>query len=196
MLWRWCCLTVHSGEYLQHKFSLIPIVILTISLTSCDSLVKVCVEDVTLRHKTNMFFDPHVSSRWVHLAQVSFQCGSYACPPDSILSHSILPAPSFTSSPLLISSPLLTSPQYSPPPHCSPPCHCLVYIIHHTYNSLRWGGMSLSSPHPFSGGQGQVHSHSLPNRSPVVLEIVTALVWRAEQRGPSKSSGDQTANGV
>ena len=81
-----------------------------ISLTSCDSLVKVCVEGVTVGQKTNMFFSPRVGSRWVHLAQVSFHCGSYACPPDSVLSHSSsLPAPSFTSSPLLISSPLLTS---------------------------------------------------------------------------------------
>ena len=31
-------------------------------------------------------------------------------------------------------------------------------------------------------------------KQPVVLEIVTALVWRAEQRGPSKSSYTSSAD--
>ncbi len=57
------------------------------TITSCDSLVRVCISrpvSSTLTALT-LRFQLSPASTWVHLAEVSFYGACYTCPPDSIL---------------------------------------------------------------------------------------------------------------
>ncbi len=58
--------------------------IISPTITSCDSLVRVCLSGSTLTALTLRF---HLSSAstWVHLAEVSFYGAGPTCPPDTIL---------------------------------------------------------------------------------------------------------------
>ncbi len=59
--------------------------IISSNITSCDSLVRVCISrSVGLRALT-LRFQLSSSSTWVHLAEVSFYGAGPTCPPDSIL---------------------------------------------------------------------------------------------------------------
>ncbi len=67
--------------------------IISPTVTSCDSLVKVCISRsvsstltaLTLRFKLSS------ASTWLHLPEVSFYWAGPTCPPDSILNRTLLP---------------------------------------------------------------------------------------------------------
>ncbi len=54
------------------------------TITSCDSLVRVCISGSTLTALT-LRFQLSSASTWVHLAEVSFYGASPTCVPDSVL---------------------------------------------------------------------------------------------------------------
>jgi hypothetical protein len=55
------------------------------NITSCDSLVRVCISQVTTQPVIALQFDPPPGSTWVHLAEVVFYGSGSTCPPDTII---------------------------------------------------------------------------------------------------------------
>ncbi len=68
------------------------------TITSCDSLVRVCISRPVSSTLTalSLRFRLSTASTWVHLAEVSFYGAGPTCPPDNIL-DSIPPTPPLTS---------------------------------------------------------------------------------------------------
>ena len=62
-----------------------------ITLTSCTSLVRVCVPVNTLLTLIALQFLPAPDSHWVHLAKVRFNGRDSTCLPDSVLNQTALP---------------------------------------------------------------------------------------------------------
>ncbi len=62
---------------------------ITPAITSCDSLVRVCISRSVSSTRTALTLRFHLSpaSTWVHLAEVSFYGAGPTCPPDSILNQ-------------------------------------------------------------------------------------------------------------
>ncbi len=54
-------------------------------ITSCDSLVRVCISRSVSFELLTLSFQLSSASTWVHLAEVSFYDASPTCPPDRIL---------------------------------------------------------------------------------------------------------------
>ncbi len=55
------------------------------NITSCDSLVRVCISRSVSQTALTLVFQLTSASTWVHLAEVSFYGDGLTCPPDSIL---------------------------------------------------------------------------------------------------------------
>ena len=55
--------------------------------TSCDSLVRVCISNTvsSIRPVLTLVFIPHLTSNWVHFAEVTFYANGSTCPPDTII---------------------------------------------------------------------------------------------------------------
>ncbi len=64
-----------------------PLILATISptITSCYSLVRVCISGPVSFIMLTLGFQLSPASTWVHLAEVSFYGAGPTCPPDSIL---------------------------------------------------------------------------------------------------------------
>ena len=67
------------------------------SLTSCESLVRVCLLASVSRSLINLQFTLDQDSDWVHLAEVTFYGGNSICPPNAILNPPTIPPPDITS---------------------------------------------------------------------------------------------------
>ena len=58
------------------------------SITSCDSLVRLCVPATAINPRVvTIQFDLGTDSNWVHLAEVTFFNDSTTCPPDTIITY-------------------------------------------------------------------------------------------------------------
>ena len=79
-----------------------------ITLTSCTSLVRVCVPVNTLLTLIALQFLPAPDSHWVHLAEVRFNGRDSTCLPDAVLNQTALPPETHT------------NPQHSTPPEGTP----------------------------------------------------------------------------
>ena len=70
------------------------------SLTSCESLVRVCLSSSVSRPLIRLQFTHDQDSDWVHLAEVTFYGGNPNCPPNVILNPpTTTPLPDTTTSP-------------------------------------------------------------------------------------------------
>ena len=66
------------------------------TVTSCDSLVRVCISRASFRPAVGLQFTVGAGSNWVHLAEVTFYGIGTACPPDTVITSSTIP-PDFLS---------------------------------------------------------------------------------------------------
>ena len=57
------------------------------TITSCDSLVRICIPQIILQPVIGLEFIPPPDSTWTHLAEVTFY-DSGSCPPDTIITTS------------------------------------------------------------------------------------------------------------
>ena len=76
-------ISLHSVSFGYRRVSHLP------NITSCDSLVRVCVtvpQDIT---SPDLFFIPYTGSTWTHLAELTFYRDSSPCPEDTILQEEI-----------------------------------------------------------------------------------------------------------
>ena len=80
------------------------------SLTSCESLVRVCLSAPVSRPVIGLQFFLDQDSEWVHLAEVTFNTRNSTCPPNVILT----PPPPVTTAPVttpsVITAPAITAP--------------------------------------------------------------------------------------
>ena len=67
------------------------------TITSCDSLVRVCIPFSTTETRFFLEFDNPRGSDWTHLAEVAFYGDGSTCPPDTIITTP--PPPTVTTSP-------------------------------------------------------------------------------------------------
>ena len=65
------------------------------AITSCDSLVRICIPQNILQPVLALQFTPPTGSTWTHLAEVTFY-GSGSCPPDTVITT---PPPDTTTPP-------------------------------------------------------------------------------------------------
>ena len=63
------------------------------TITSCDSLVRICIALTIIQPVIGLEFTPPPDSTWIHLAEVTFY-GTGSCPPDTIITT---PPPDTTS---------------------------------------------------------------------------------------------------
>ena len=56
-------------------------------ITSCDYLVKTCIMARFSSPSVSLKFNRLTTSRWVHLAEVTFHTSTSECPPDTIITH-------------------------------------------------------------------------------------------------------------
>ena len=63
------------------------------TLTSCDSLVRVCIPIETKHFLGTVKFESPPGSSWTHLADVTFYANTSTCPPDIVLNHPTTPSP-------------------------------------------------------------------------------------------------------
>ena len=69
------------------------------SITSCDSLVRLCVPETDIHSRVVFLeFDLGTDSNWVHLAEVTFYNDSTTCPPDTIINTDLNATPTNTPS--------------------------------------------------------------------------------------------------
>jgi hypothetical protein len=64
------------------------------NITSCDSLVRVCIPVSTTDPVIALRFNPPPGSTWVHLAEVEFYGNGSTCPSDTITTTPMLTATS------------------------------------------------------------------------------------------------------
>ena len=57
------------------------------AITSCDSLVRICISEIIQQPVIALEFSPPPGSNWTHLAEVTFY-GTGSCPPDTIITTS------------------------------------------------------------------------------------------------------------
>ena len=69
------------------------------SLTSCESLVRVCLSANVPRKLIGLQFTLHQDSNWVHLAEVTFNARNSSCPPNPTLSPRTTQPPDTTPPP-------------------------------------------------------------------------------------------------
>ena len=62
------------------------------TLTSCDSLVRVCLHIDTNHVLGTLRFESPPGSNWTHLAEVTFYTDISTCPPDTVLNHHPTPS--------------------------------------------------------------------------------------------------------
>ena len=77
------------------------------TITSCDSLVRVCISQSVSSTIKVLFlqFTLPSTSNWVHLGEVTFYASGSTCPPDTVLTPQATPRPSVT----LMPTPLPTT---------------------------------------------------------------------------------------
>ena len=63
----------------------IPFATVNLTVTSCDSLVRICISGRTTQPAVGLQFSVDSDSSWVHLAGVTFH-GNGNCPPDTVIS--------------------------------------------------------------------------------------------------------------
>ena len=85
------------------------------SLTSCDSLVRVCLSTIVSRPLIGLQFILDKNSDWVHLAEVTFYARGLTCPANVILTLS----PPTTSPPVTTAQ--VTTPSVTTPPVITAP---------------------------------------------------------------------------
>ena len=66
------------------------------SLTSCESLVRVCLSRQVTRPLIGLQFTLHQDSDWLNLAEVTFYGSGTTCPPNIILNPPTTPPPDST----------------------------------------------------------------------------------------------------
>ncbi len=54
------------------------------NITSCDSLVRVCISGPVILERLTLEFQLSPASTWVHLAEVTFYGADPTCPPKNI----------------------------------------------------------------------------------------------------------------
>ena len=106
------------------------------SLTSCESLVRVCLSGSLSRPLIGLQFTLYPDSDWVHLAEVTFYARGSICPPNVILNRpttppNITPLPDSTTSPTTTASTITSNSK----------CMCMVRVrlqphyLHCVHNS-------------------------------------------------------------
>ena len=55
------------------------------TITSCDSLVRMCIDNIIIQPAIALEFIPPPDSTWTHLAEVTFYSSGSTCPPDTII---------------------------------------------------------------------------------------------------------------
>jgi hypothetical protein len=60
------------------------------TLTSCASLIRVCMFINTHTKRLTLSLKPPPGSNWTHLAEVTFYDSNSTCPPDAVLSHPLM----------------------------------------------------------------------------------------------------------
>ena len=83
------------------------------SLTSCESLVRVC-----LSAPIGLQFTLDQDSNWVHIAEVTFKTRNSSCPPNVILTPPPPTTPPVTTPPVItppVTTPSVTTPVTTPP---------------------------------------------------------------------------------
>ena len=68
------------------------------NITSCDSLVRICISEIIVQPVIGLEFIPPPDSNWMHLAGVTFY-GSGLCPPDTIITTPSAHPPSDATTP-------------------------------------------------------------------------------------------------
>ena len=58
------------------------------TVTSCDSLVRICISGSSIQPAVGLQFTVDVGSNWIHLAEVTFHDNGMTCPPDTVLTTS------------------------------------------------------------------------------------------------------------
>ena len=74
------------------------------TLTSCDSLVRVCIPIETKHFLGTLKFESPPGSSWTHLAEVTFYANTPTCPPDIVLNHPTTPSPFPSTSPTAVTT--------------------------------------------------------------------------------------------
>ena len=82
------------------------------SLTSCDSLVRVCLPIQSDNDGVLLRFESPPGSNWAHLAEVTFYTDTSTCPPDTVLNHH--PTPLLSTSTFLTPSSTAVVTTHSP----------------------------------------------------------------------------------
>ena len=80
-------ITIHTSQldYSRSK-------VIDLTLTSCDSLVRVCLHIDPKHVLGTLKFNPRPGSNWIHLAEVTFYTDTSTCPPDTVLNHHPTPS--------------------------------------------------------------------------------------------------------
>ena len=63
------------------------------TVTSCDSLVRICIPRSTLQPAAGLKFSVSPGSNWVHVAEVTFYSRGSSCPPDIVISAKSITVP-------------------------------------------------------------------------------------------------------
>ena len=88
------------------------------SITSCDSLVRLCVPATAINPLVVLVqFDLNTDSNWVHLAEVTFYDDSSTCPPNTTITTDLNATP--TNAPTTLTT-TTTATQMTPPPPTTP----------------------------------------------------------------------------
>ena len=64
------------------------------TVTSCDSLVRICISGSSIQPAVGLQFAVDVGSNWIHLAEVTFHDNGTTCPPDTVITTSTI-SPNF-----------------------------------------------------------------------------------------------------
>ena len=111
------------------------------SLTSCESLVRVCLSGPISRPLIGLQFTLDQDSDWVHLAEVTFYGGNSNCPPNVILNPPTTLSPDTTMSPTTTASTITSNSK----------CMCMVRVRPHylycDHNSTSYVSIDCAGVH-------------------------------------------------
>ena len=131
-----------------------------ITLTSCTSLVRVCVPVNTLLTLIALQFLPAPDSHWVHLAEVRFNGRDSTCLPDAVLNQTALPPETHTN-----------FPQHSFPPEGTPST-----TLHHRGAGSKLGVGGLNGKRHGHVSQSKLDVHRTHTPRCEVKKIIA--LWR------------------
>ena len=108
------------------------------SITSCDSLVRLCVPATAINPLVvTVQFDLGTDSNWVHLAEVTFYNDNTTCPPDTTITTEMMhTAPGTTTTATQMTSPTTPPPATTIPQDMTTdttPCHIELPTSKHNY---------------------------------------------------------------